>query len=175
LGGVVDRRRGWLDDSWVDVDSLTVIASAVSAGAAGLKSTMTKAVADAYAPLKKLITDRYAHIDVTAVENKPGSTAKRASLVEDLQDAGAGSDEELVATAQRVLAVVAEHAPETGSVIGVDVAELSAVNVLFTDIIAEGPGATGLRARDVSASGDFEASRIRATGDAVGPPDPPAR
>lgn len=79
-----------------------------------------------------------------------------------------------MAAAQRVLAVVDEHDPEVGAVIGVDIAGLRAVNVRLSDITAEGAGAVGLRAREVTASGDFEASRVRAT-DQVRPPDPPAR
>jgi len=167
---------GGLEDPWVDADAVNVVVSAIGAGAAaGLKASASKVVTDAYAGLKKLVTDRYAHVDVSAVENKPESVAKRDSLAEDLQDAGAGSDEELVTAAQRVLAAVAEHAPKVGSVIGVDVVGLSAVNVRLSDIRVEGPNAVGLRARDVIVSGDFEVRRIRATGEAGGPPDPPAR
>lgn len=148
----------------------------MSAGAAaGLTSTVSTAVTDAYAALKNLITCRYDGVDVTPVENRPDSTAKRDSLAEDLQDAGAGGDADVVAAAQRVLAAVAEHAPEVGSVIGVDLVGLSAANVRLHDITAEGRGAIGLRARDVTVSGDFEAGRIRATDRAVGPLDPPAR
>ena len=83
-------------------------------------------------------------MDVTAVENRPESPAKRDSLAEDLQDAGAA--------AQRVLAAVADHVPEVGSVTGVDVVGLSAANVRLHDITAEGHGAIGLRARDVGSS-----------------------
>jgi hypothetical protein len=75
--------------SRVIADAVSVIVSAVSAGAvAGAKDTVAQAVKDAYAGLKKLITERYAHVDVTAVEKKPESMAKRDSLGEDLQDAG---------------------------------------------------------------------------------------
>jgi hypothetical protein len=116
----------------------------------------------------------YGGVDVTAVENRPEPTAKRDSLAEDLQDAGAGGDAEVVAAAQRVLAAVADHVPEVGSVIGVDVVGLSAANVRLHDITAEGHGAIGLRARDVTVSGDFEAGRIRVA-DRTSAPDPPAR
>jgi hypothetical protein len=80
----------------------------------------------------------------------------------------------LLAAAQRVLAAVADHVPEVGSVIGVDVVGLSAANVRLHDITAEGHGAIGLRARDVTVSGDFEAGRIRVA-DRTSAPDPPAR
>jgi hypothetical protein len=162
--------------SRVDADAVNVVVSAVSTGAAaGLKTTASKAVADAYAGLKKLIADRYKQVDVSLVEDAPESQARRAVVAEDLTKAGAGSDEELVVVAQRVLEVVAEHDPEVGAVIGLDVVGLSAVNVRLSDIAVAGLGAVGVRARDVTASGDFEASRIRATDQAVGPPDPPAQ
>jgi hypothetical protein len=160
----------------VDADAVDVVVSAVSAGAAaGLKSTVSTAVTDAYAALRRLITDRYAGVDVSAVESKPASAAKRDSLAEDLRDTSVGADAEVASAAQQVLAAVAEHAPEVGPVIGVDLVGLSAANVRLHDITAEGPGAIGLRARDVTASGDFEASRIRATDRPAQPPDPPAR
>lgn len=161
--------------SRVDADAVNVVVSAVSAGAAaGLKATASTVVTDAYKGLKKLISDRYRRVDVAPVENKPDSQARRAVLAEDLTEIGAGGDAELVAAARRVLVAVDEHDPEVGVVIGVDIAGLKAANVRLSDITAEGSGAIGLRARDVTASGDFEASRVRAT-DQVGPPDPPAR
>ena len=159
----------------MDVDAVSVIVSAVSAGAvAGAKDTVAQAVKDTYAGLKALIIGRYGQVDVGAVEKRPESAAKRESLAEDLREASAGADEELVAAAQEVLAAVVEHEPEVGRVIGVDIAGLRAANVRLSDISAGGAGAVGLRARDVTTSGGFEAGRIRAT-DRPGLPDPPAR
>jgi tetratricopeptide (TPR) repeat protein len=156
----------------VDADAVSVIASAVSAGAAaGAKETVAQAVKDAYGWLKKLIAGRYKDVDVTAVEDEPESVAKRESLAEHLQGLGAGADEELVAAAQRVLAAVAEHDPEIKRVIAVDIVGLKAINVRFTDLNAKGAGAMGLRCRDVEASGDFEAGQILVT-DIAGPPGP---
>lgn len=104
----------------MDADAVTVITQALAAGAAaGLKDTAAKAVKDAYAGLRRLITDRYQDVDVSAVEKKPDSDAKRASLAEDLQGAGADRDAELLEAARRVLATVNTHAADTGSEIGV--------------------------------------------------------
>jgi hypothetical protein len=64
----------------VDVDAVTAIVSAVSAGAgAGLKDTAAKAVTDAYGALKRLIIDQY-RPDVGPLEQKPDSRSKRESL-----------------------------------------------------------------------------------------------
>jgi hypothetical protein len=160
----------------VDPNAVNVVVSALSAGAAaGLKSTASKVVADAYVGLKKMIGDRYQHVDVTLVETAPESAARRAVIAEDLTKAGASADAELIAAARQVLELVAEHDPQVAAVIGIDIDGLRAANVRLTDIAAEGSGAVGVRARDVTASGDFEANRIRATGPTGGPPDPPAR
>ena len=160
----------------MDADAVDVVVAALSAGAAaGLKSTVSTAVTDAYAALKRLITDRYAGVDVGAVEKNPQSTAKRDSLAEDLHDTPIGADAEVAAAAQQVLAAAAAHAPEVGPVIGVDLVGLSAANIRLHDITADGPGAIGLRAHDLTASGDVEVSRVSATHRPVAPPDPPTR
>ncbi|MGH3687729.1 MAG: hypothetical protein ACRDRU_22695 [Pseudonocardiaceae bacterium] len=143
----------------VDVDAVTAIVSAVSAGAgAGLKDTAAKAVRDAYGVLKRLIIDQY-RLDVGPLEQKPDSRSKRESLAEGLAAVGAGGDAELVAVARRVIDAVCEHDPEVGSVIGVDLVGLRAANVRLSDIEADG---SGVRGRDWTVSGDVEISRVRA-------------
>jgi hypothetical protein len=156
------------EDLRVDVDAVTAIVSAVSAGAgAGLKDTTAKAVTDAYGALKRLIIDQY-RLDVGPLEQKPDSRSKRESLAEDLAAVGAGGDAELVAVARRVIDAVCEHDPEVGSVIGVDLVGLRAANVRLSDIEVDG---SGVRGRDWTVSGDVEISRVRA-GRPPQPPDP---
>ncbi|ETZ34503.1 hypothetical protein L839_5644, partial [Mycobacterium avium MAV_120809_2495] len=72
---------------------------------------MAAAVKDTYAGLKRLITDRYKGVDPTGVENKPSSEAKRASLEEDLKDAGAEQDADLLAAAKAVIEASARTIP----------------------------------------------------------------
>jgi len=137
-----------------------VIVSAVAAGAtAGMKDTAAGAVKDAYAGLKRLITDRYDAVDVTPVERRPESAAKRDSLAEDLQDAGAESDAELLEAARTVLAAVAEHAAGIGPALGIDLERLEAAAVRIRDVAADG---TGVRGRDWNVTGDVEISGVRA-------------
>jgi len=144
----------------MDPVSMTVVTSALAAGAAaGLKDTVAGAVKDAYAGLKRLLSARYAHVDVSAVEKKPDSKAKRDSLAEDLLDAGAGEDVELLEAARQVLCAVRESAPETGSAVGVDLEGLDAAAVRIQDVIANG---TGVRGRDWTVTGDIEISGVRA-------------
>ncbi len=91
------------------MDPLSVILSAVVTGAAtALKPTAEQAVKDAYAGLKRLIVNRYGDkADVSSavekVEAKPESEGRQLTLKEELTDAGADQDEELVQLAQALL------------------------------------------------------------------------
>jgi hypothetical protein len=171
-GLVIDLSVGCSEDSGVDADAVTVITQALAAGAAaGFKDTAAKAVKDTYAGLRKLITERYQDVDVSAVEKRPDSEHKRASLAEDLQQAGADRDAELLEAARQVLATVNTHAADTGLAIGVDLSGLEAAAVRIRDVIAEG---TGVQGRDWKVAGDVEISGVRA-GSAAEPPDPPTR
>lgn len=153
----------------MDLISVTVVASAVASGAvAGVTDTAAQAVKDAYAGLRELITDRYRHVDVSGVENAPGSEAKRGALAEDLADAGAGEDAELLAAARLVLAAVRAHAADTGPAIGVDLQRLEAAAVRIGEVSAQG---IGVRGRDWAVTGDVEISGVRA-GNPTEPPDP---
>jgi hypothetical protein len=166
--GGVDRRI-----SRVDPDVVTVVSQALAAGAAaGLKNTAAKAVTDAYAGLKKLITGRYQDVDVSAVEKKPDSEAKRVSLAEDLAGAGAAGDVELLEAARQVIAAVNTHAAGTGPAIGVDLERVEAAAIRIRDVTAEG---TGVRARDVKVAGDIDISGIHAGKTTVEPPGPSKR
>jgi hypothetical protein len=65
----------------MDVDAVNVVVSAVSAGAAaGVKTTASRVVTDAYAGLRKLIADRYQRVDVALIENGPPRVLWRLNL-----------------------------------------------------------------------------------------------
>jgi hypothetical protein len=96
------------------MDPVSIIVTAVVLGAAaGLQATAEQVVKDAYAGLKALIQRKYAGVDLAAVEKKPESTAKQESLAEDLAEAGAGEDNELLEQAERVVASAQESAQAT--------------------------------------------------------------
>jgi hypothetical protein len=156
----------------VDPDVVTVVTQALAAGAAaGLKDTAAKVITDAYANLTKRITGRYHDVDISAVERRPDSEAKRASLAEDLADAGADEDMELLEAARQVINAVNTHAADTGAAIGVDLSGLEATAVRIRDVIAQG---TGVRGRGWKVAENVEISGVRA-GNLTEPPDPQTR
>lgn len=156
----------------MDQDAMLVVSEAVAAGAAaGLKDTAAKAVVDAYAILKSLLSSRYRNVDVSAVEKKPDSRVKRESLAEDLVDAGAEEDQELLESARRLLVAVTAGASDIGAAIGVDLDRVDAASLRIQDVISEG---TGTRARDVKVAGDIDIRRVQA-GATTGEPLDPSR
>jgi len=151
----------------VSVDPVTVIVSALALGAvAGLREAATDAVKDAYGALKRLVTDRYAAVDVGGVERRPDSAAKRASLAEDLTAEGAGDDADLLAAARAVLAAVREHGGGAAEVVGVDLDAIEAAAVRIADVASTG---TGVKVRRATVAGEIDIRNVRA---GEGPPDP---
>jgi hypothetical protein len=142
------------------VDPVTIIVSAIALGAAaGFKDSAAQAVKDAYAGLKRLITDRYRGVDVTPVESKPDSEPKRGSLAEDLDAAGAGRDEDLLEAARQVIAEVKAHEADVGPALGIDLERVEAASLQVRNVDAEG---TGVRVRDGKFSGDMIIDGVRA-------------
>lgn len=89
------------------MSGVELIAAALAAGAsAGLTGTVSTAVADAYAGLKRLISQRLAGRPAAAVldaeETDAGTWQTR--LGADLRDSGAADDEEVLAAARELLA-----------------------------------------------------------------------
>lgn len=134
------------------------VVSAIAAGAAtGLNETVAQAIRDAYGALKRLITQR--GVDVSAVENKPTSEAKRNSLAEDLEDAGAGADPELGAAAQALLAALREHAPQAGTAVGIDLKRVQGAALRIGTVESTGDG---VKVEDGRFSGDITVAQVRA-------------
>ncbi|WP_282779147.1 MULTISPECIES: hypothetical protein [unclassified Nocardia] len=143
-----------------------VVVSAIAAGAvAGVSETASQAVKDAYTGLKNLLSGKYRDVDVTAVERKPNSAAKRESLAEDLEDAGVGGDSELAEAAVAVLEAVQQHAPRV--VVGVDVKNLVAAALEVADVRSTGDG---VRVEDGTIGGDVRIHGVQAG--ISEPPDP---
>jgi hypothetical protein len=142
------------------MDPVTVIVSAIAMGAAaGLTDTASAAVTDAYGALKGVLTGRYPRVDVAAVENKPESIPKRESLAEDLADAGAEHDAELVEAARQVITAVKAHDAALGPALGIDLERVEAAALRIRSVTSEG---TGVRVRDGTFTGDIEIGDVRA-------------
>jgi len=144
----------------MDPVSLTVITSAIAAGAAAsVKDTASAVVKDAYAGLKALIRRKYETVDLAAVEKKPDSEAKRGSLEEDLAEAGAAGDEELARLAQALVDAVERNAPEAAAAVGVDLEKVKAAFLRVGSVDAEG---TGVKVRESEFTGGIDIGSVRA-------------
>jgi hypothetical protein len=140
--------------------TLIAITSALATGAAAAtKDTAAAAVKDAYAALKSLIKRKYASVDVTPVEKKPDSETKRASLQEDLTDAGAENDAELAEAAHALAEALKRHAPDAGPAIGVDLEDVEAAFLRVGSVDAEG---TGVKVRKSKFAGGIDIGSVRA-------------
>jgi hypothetical protein len=143
------------------MDPVSFIVAAIAAGAAaGLKETAAAAVKDAYSGVKVWIQNRYRGVDLGVLEQKPGSEAKRASLAEDLEDADAGSDAELLELTRQLLAAVDRHDRAAAAQIGISLDDLKAASLRITGLEAEGDAE--IRVARGEFAGDVEISDVQA-------------
>ena len=109
------------------MDPLTIIVSAVAAGAAAAsKDVVAEAMKDAYTGLKTLIQRKYQDKEevqdaLDGVEKKPESGPRQGVLKEELETVKAGEDTELVKEAQKLLDLLKEHGVEAGITYHLDV------------------------------------------------------
>lgn len=153
------------------MDPVSVVVTALAAGAtAGLKPAAEQAVKDAYAGLKALIQRKWQQVSVGQLEANPASEARQAVVKEDLAQAEAGKDRELLAMADKVLEAVARHAPDVAQSIGVKLEDIkSGGSLRIRDVAA---GGIGVDVRKGDFQGDIDISGVRAgqTGDSSNPP-----
>ena len=151
------------------MEPVTLIVTALAAGAtSGLKDTAAAAVKDAYAAVKGLITRRYGRVELDSLERKPESQRKRDSVAEDLEDAGAGDDEELLELARRLVAAVRENDEQAGEAIGVDLKDVEAEFIRVQKITSTG---TGFRGERIRTTGGIDLGEVDA-GRGSGPENP---
>jgi len=123
------------------MDPIGIIVSALASGAAaGIKPTAENAIKDAYAGLKGMIQRKYRRIDLQPLENKPESQSKRESIAEDLTDAGAVGDQELLDLAKVLIDAVAVHDKVAATVVGIDLEEVKAVYLDIKKVTTSGDG-----------------------------------
>lgn len=107
-------------------------------------------------------------MDPTAVESRPSSGAKRASLEEDLKDAGAEQDADLLAAARAVIEAVRADNPVAGDPIGVDLERIEAEALRIQSVQSTG---RAVRVRDAKVSGPIDISGV--SSGQTGPPATP--
>lgn len=142
----------------MEPDAIALVVSAVALGAeAGLKDTAAAAVKDSYEGLKQLLGRR--HVDVSAVERKPNSAARRNSLHEDLAEVDIATDEELLEAARQVVDRVAIHDPGAAPVVGIDLEAIRADFLRVRRVKSEG---TGVHVKDSTFSGGIDIEDVQA-------------
>ncbi len=139
------------------MDPITIIVTALAAGAAaGLKPTAEQAIKDAYAGVKALIQRKYGTLSVEALEQKPDSKTKRASVAEDLTDVGAGNDNELLDQAKALLDAIKVHDPAAAAKININLEEVEAAYFKLKDAAAKGDVNVGVKKSTFSGGIDME-------------------
>lgn len=120
------------------MDSIAVIVNALAAGAAtGLKPGAEQVIKDAYAGVKKFIQLKYGTLSLEALEQKPDSEAKQASVAEDLVELGAGDDNELLMQAKSLLDAVKVHDPVAAGKLNINLEEVEAAYFKLKGAAAE--------------------------------------
>jgi hypothetical protein len=150
------------------MDPLTSLVTALAAGAA-FKPTVEQAVKDSYATLKALIQRKYARVNLDQVEANPGSKNRRGVAEEELADAGADQDGEVLQHAQVLLEAIQRQAPETAAAIGVDLEDLEGAALAIRRVTASG---AGVKVAQAKLSGDIMIGDIRAGGSRETRPNP---
>ena len=113
------------------MEPITFIVTALAAGAAaGLTASAENAIKEAYAGIKALIQRKFGGVDLAVLESKPESATRRGVVAEELTEAGAAQDQELLQAAERLMQLIQQRAPQVGQVIGVIVIRHQAVVVL---------------------------------------------
>jgi hypothetical protein len=147
----------------MDPVTATIIAALVGGAAAAAKDVASAAIKDAYAGLKRLISERYqkAVPFVEAVEVDPSSKPEQEVLAKQLDQQGANADADLKNLAGQLLAAI-EHLREEPQAIALfDFDQLRAArNFELQNIQSIG---TVLRAKDATFEGDFKAEGLRQT------------
>lgn len=142
------------------MDPVTLIVTAVVLGAtAGLKDTADQLVKDAYVGLKRLL--RRKGIEVGPIERNPDSAAQRAAVDEQLSDAGAASDAELIEAAKQLITLVKEGDASVGPALGLDLERVEAEALRVRSVESDG---TAIRVRDGKFKGAIDIGDIRAGG-----------
>jgi hypothetical protein len=126
------------------------ITAALAAGAAaGLTAIASQAIKDAYGRLNAALVARFPQVQthVQALEARPGSQAKQASLAEEMAETGAERDGELLQLARVLVEAIEREAPQAAARAGVD---LERVKAQFLNVQrVEG----SVRVRDAEMSG----------------------
>jgi hypothetical protein len=113
------------------MDSTTIIVNALAVGAAAsFRPNMIdireekKAIVTSHEELKALIGQRYGRVEADILDIGPASAERQQQLAQQLQQAGADKDDDLLALALALLRACYEEEPEALAAVGLGPAEL---------------------------------------------------
>jgi hypothetical protein len=100
------------------LDAKSMITKALASGAVAMlrpnpedKHDSQKGIADAYQALKAMIEKQYEQVEVDLLEIGPGSAERQEAIAQQLDQAGAVEDENILRQAQLVLDIISEEDP----------------------------------------------------------------
>lgn len=152
------------------MDPIQLIVTALVAGASNaLESTASSAIKDAYSGLKNLIKNRYPEVGVDRLEKKPDSTARKEAVHEDLEDAKADIDSELLQQAQTLLTALQNEPTHVKGVSLDNIKAALAVNI--SDVQATGTdNVTGVEISNSTFDDELNISGVSASNRPSAPP-----
>jgi hypothetical protein len=152
------------------MEPVSLLLTALALGAkAALQETASAAVKDAYSGLKTLIVRKFgAKPSIDSLEQKPESKTKRAAAEEDLAEAGAAADSEVMAKAQELVRAIERDDPGAGRALGIDLQGVTAEFLRVGNIRSQ---STGARLRDSHFTGGITIGDVTA-GEAEAKKDP---
>lgn len=140
------------------MEPATIIVTALALGAAtGMKSVAEQAVKDGYQALKNLIKTKYPDVGVDRLEQKPDSEKRRGAVEEDITDAGAEKDIEILQKAESLLEKV-ENLPSENLPPIVDLEDITVAAINIKDIIAKKRAALKIKRAEIK--GDMSLGNI---------------
>lgn len=101
----------------MDPITATIVAALVAGASAGLTDVGKNAIIDAYEGLKTVIKTRFGRQSrlaeaIVSLENKPDSQGRQATLQEEVAEAQADKDDEILAAVKTLADMLAEHGDE---------------------------------------------------------------
>lgn len=113
------------------MDNITLIVNAMAVGAAAsfrpnvmyLPEDEKKAI-NAYDELKALLGQKYSGVEADLLDIGPANAERQQLLAGQLQQAGAGEDQEVLALARHLLRVALDEEPEALAAVGLGPSEL---------------------------------------------------
>jgi len=145
------------------MDSLDIILSALVLGAStGIKDTSSQVIKDLYSALRQFVITNYGEINLRVLEENPESNKHCELVKENLKNAGAENDSELIVKAEEFIIVINEYEPEIAKTVGVRLSRFKAASIDIGSVTAEGSLSTGVIIEEAEISDSISIKKVHA-------------